>query len=99
MALGALGVGAGPALARPGPHHGGQGQPSSGPARGGRGGGGGGGGNGVFLCYSKSQTVPGVWGQGQAAQLLAEGYFLPAALRGNVDGGTNLGDFHLQCNA
>ncbi len=55
--------------------------------------------DGVFLCYSKSQTEPGVWMQDQAAELLAAGYYYPQAVAGNVDGGTNLGSFHLVCNA
>jgi hypothetical protein len=55
--------------------------------------------DGIFLCYSKSQTEPGVWMQDQAAELLAAGYYYPKALSGNVDGGTNLGSFHLVCNA
>jgi hypothetical protein len=55
--------------------------------------------DGVFLCYSKFQTEPGVWMQDQAAELLAAGYWYPNALPGNVDGGTNVGSFHLVCNA
>jgi hypothetical protein len=55
--------------------------------------------DGIFLCYSKSQTEPGVWMQDQAAELLAAGYYYPSALAGNVNGGTNLGAFHLVCNA
>jgi hypothetical protein len=55
--------------------------------------------DGIFLCYSTSQVVPGVWLQDQAAQLLADGYYYPKALAGNVEGGTNLGSFHLVCNA
>jgi hypothetical protein len=55
--------------------------------------------DGIFLCYSTSQVEPGVWLQDQAAELLAAGYYYPKALPGNVDGGTNLGSFHLVCNA
>jgi hypothetical protein len=55
--------------------------------------------DGILLCYSKAQTEPGVWMQDQAAELLAAGYYYPKALPGNVDGGTNLGSFHLVCNA
>jgi hypothetical protein len=55
--------------------------------------------DGIFLCYSTSQVEPGVWMQDQAAELLAAGYYYPKALPGNVDGGTNLGSFHLVCNA
>ena len=53
----------------------------------------------MFLCYSKFQKAPGVWSQGQAAELLDAGYYKPAALRGNIEGGTNIGPFHLECNA
>ena len=53
----------------------------------------------MFLCYSKSQTIPGVWPQDQAADLLAAGYWYPSAVAGNVPGGPNLGDYHLVCNA
>jgi hypothetical protein len=55
--------------------------------------------DGIFLCYSKEQVEPGVWLQDQAAELLAAGYYYPNALAGNVEGGTNLGSFHLVCNA
>ena len=53
----------------------------------------------VFLCYSKFQVDPGVWASEIAETLLAAGYYLPTAVRGNVPGGTNLGDYHLVCNA
>ena len=53
----------------------------------------------VFLCYSKFQVVPGVWGPEQARELLAQGYYYPVAVKGNDPGGTNLGDYHLVCNA
>jgi hypothetical protein len=52
----------------------------------------------IFLCYSKFQTDPGVWGSGTAALLLKTGYWLPYALPGNLDGATNLGSYHLACN-
>ena len=55
--------------------------------------------DGVFLCYSKFQVIPGVWPQDQAAQLLAAGYWYPNAVPGNVPGGPNLGMYHLVCNA
>ena len=53
----------------------------------------------VFLCYSKFQVDPGVWAPEVAETLLAAGYYLPTAVKGNVPGGTNLGDYHLVCNA
>ena len=53
----------------------------------------------VFLCYSKFQVEPGVWPPEEAVRLLAEGYYYPTAVKGNVPGGTNLGDYHLVCNA
>jgi hypothetical protein len=52
----------------------------------------------VFLCYSSTQTNPGVWPVTQAAALMAAGYWSPYAVAGNVDGGTNVGGFHLSCN-
>jgi len=52
----------------------------------------------VFLCYSKFQVDPGVWPPEVAAQLLAEGYYYPVAVPGNVPGGTNIGNYHLVCN-
>ena len=55
--------------------------------------------DGIFLCYSKFQVLPGVWNQDQAALLLAEGYWYPNAVKGNVEGGPNLGAYHLVCNA
>ncbi len=53
----------------------------------------------VFLCYSKFQVDPGVWAPEVAETLLTAGYYLPTAVKGNVAGGTNLGDYHLVCNA
>ena len=55
--------------------------------------------DGVFLCYSKFQVLPGNWPVDQAALLLKEGYWYPDALPGNVPGGPNLGKYHLVCNA
>jgi hypothetical protein len=55
--------------------------------------------DGVFLCYSKFQVEPGVWSPAQAKELLGQGYYYPVAVKGNVPGGTNLGDYHLVCNA
>lgn len=52
----------------------------------------------VFLCYSKFQVDPGAWLAHQASELMSEGYWAPFALTGNVDGGTNVGDYHLVCN-
>lgn len=56
-------------------------------------------GNHEFLCYSKYQVQPGVWDAKTATALMAEGYWLPTAVDGNVDGGTNVGSYNLQCNA
>lgn len=53
----------------------------------------------IFLCYSKFQVLPGVWPHDVAADLLAAGYWYPNAVPGNVDGGPNLGAYHLVCNA
>ena len=53
----------------------------------------------VFLCYSKFQVIPGVWPPAQAKELLAQGYYYPVAVKGNEPGGTNLGEYHLVCNA
>jgi hypothetical protein len=55
--------------------------------------------DGIFLCYSKFQVVPGWWWPDQAAELLAAGYWYPDAVPGNVDGSTDVGDYHLVCNA
>ena len=53
----------------------------------------------VFLCYSKFQTAPGIWPESDAADLLDQGYWLPVAVPGNVDGGSDIGAYHLVCNA
>lgn len=53
----------------------------------------------MFLCYSKFEQDGGaVFEAQQAATLLAAGYWLPSALAGYMDGGDNLGAYHLQCN-
>ena len=52
----------------------------------------------VFLCYSKFNDEPGVWPVEQAADLIDEGYWSPAAMDGTVAGGTNIGAYHLVCN-
>jgi hypothetical protein len=55
--------------------------------------------NGVFLCYSKWQVDPGVWPWSEAKKLMeGGGYWMPYAVPGNVDFGTNIGDYHLVCN-
>jgi len=55
--------------------------------------------NNAFLCYSASETNPGVWPMDTAVQLLkGGGYWSPYAVPGNVDGGTNIGGYHLVCN-
>ena len=54
--------------------------------------------NGVFLCYSAYQDQPGVWPASEAKALLEKGYWYPYAVSGKVDGGTNVGDYHLTCN-
>ncbi len=51
-----------------------------------------------FLCYSKFNDVPGVWPDEEAQALIDEGYWSPTAIDGNVDGGTNIGLYHLVCN-
>jgi hypothetical protein len=53
----------------------------------------------VFLCYSSFQTIPGVWTLADAATLVSLGYTEAEAVAGNVDGGINVGDYHLVCNA
>lgn len=53
----------------------------------------------VFLCYSSFGNVPGVWPIQEAKALIADGsYWLAYAVAGNVDGGTNIGGYHLVCN-
>jgi len=53
--------------------------------------------DGVFLCYSKYQVDPGVWGAGQAQELLADGYWKPVAVSG-TGSATKYGDYSLVCN-
>ncbi len=53
---------------------------------------------GIFLCYSKSQVIPGVWPTDVAKTLIAAGYWEAYAVPGNVVGGTNIGSFNLVCN-
>jgi hypothetical protein len=53
----------------------------------------------AFLCYSKYERDGGaVFEAGQAAELSAGGYWAPSAVAGVVQGGTNLGTYHLECN-
>lgn len=52
-----------------------------------------------YLCYSTFQTVPGSWQLPQAADLIAGGYWEAEAVAGNVDGGINVGAYHLVCNS
>ncbi|MGH7191514.1 MAG: hypothetical protein ACREF0_20275 [Acetobacteraceae bacterium] len=54
--------------------------------------------NTVFLCYSKFQVDPGPWLADQAQELMQEGYWTPSAMNGDVEGGTNIADYHLVCN-
>jgi hypothetical protein len=54
--------------------------------------------NHVFLCYSKFNDDPGVWPAEQAQSLIDEGYWSPTAMDGTIEGGTNIGGFHLTCN-
>jgi hypothetical protein len=56
--------------------------------------------NNVFLCWSPDQwSNPGVWPETAADGLIAQGYFSPLAVPGNVDGGTNIGAYHLWCRS
>ena len=57
-----------------------------------------GGPNHVFLCYSDSQIDPGVYTVDQAPGLIAEGYWVPAAMWGTGFKATNIGNFRLVCN-
>lgn len=53
----------------------------------------------VFLCYSTYEQDGGaVFPIDTAIGLLNAGYWVPSAIAGNVDGGTNVGGYHLQCN-
>jgi hypothetical protein len=53
---------------------------------------------GIFLCYSKYQTDPGVWAADQAQELLAAGYWKPVAVAG-IQSATTIGPFSLVCNS
>ena len=55
--------------------------------------------SGAYLCYSTYQTEPGVWPAAEALVLANQGYWEPTAVDGNIPGGTNVGNYHLQCNA
>jgi len=53
----------------------------------------------VFLCYSKFEHDGGeAIATAQAPLLLTAGRWIPSAVAGNVAGGENHGDFHLDCN-
>ncbi|HEV2592601.1 MAG TPA: hypothetical protein VGU02_11990 [Gaiellaceae bacterium] len=52
----------------------------------------------AYLCYSTYQTEPGVWPAAEALVLANQGYWEPTAVDGNIPGGTNVGNYHLQCN-
>ena len=54
--------------------------------------------SGAYLCYSTYQTEPGVWPAAEALVLANQGYWEPTAVDGNIPGGTNVGNYHLQCN-
>jgi hypothetical protein len=51
----------------------------------------------INLCYSIFQVDPGQWGQPQASQLFALGYWQPYAVKANI-GVTVIGDYHFICN-
>jgi hypothetical protein len=53
--------------------------------------------DGIFLCYSRWQVDPGVWGIAQAQGLLAGGYWKPVAVAG-IQSATRLGAYSLVCN-
>lgn len=53
----------------------------------------------VYVCYSKYEQDGGaVFPAAQAAALIAQGAWLPSAVAGNIDGGDNVGAYHLECN-
>ena len=53
----------------------------------------------MFLCYSKFEQDGGMVVTADAAPaLIALGMWIPSAVSGNVDGGDNLGAYHLACN-
>jgi len=51
----------------------------------------------INLCFSVFQTDPGQWGQPQASELFALGYWQPYAVKANI-GVTVIGDYHFICN-
>jgi hypothetical protein len=51
----------------------------------------------INLCYSLFQVDPGQWGQPQASELYALGYWQPYAVKANI-GTTVIGDYHFICN-
>jgi hypothetical protein len=53
--------------------------------------------DGIFLCYSRYQVDPGVWGLDAAPGLLAGGYWKPVAVAG-IQSATRLGAYSLVCN-
>lgn len=56
--------------------------------------------DGIFLCYSPTQVTPVVFAKSQAALLVAnDGYVEAQGVAGNVEGDTNVGAYHLVCNA
>jgi hypothetical protein len=50
-----------------------------------------------FLCYGVGDAIYVAPDYGTTLALLAGGYFDPTAYAGNVDGGTNVGAYHLSC--
>ncbi|HEV2592668.1 MAG TPA: hypothetical protein VGU02_12330 [Gaiellaceae bacterium] len=55
--------------------------------------------NSMFVCYSKFEHDGGaVFPSDKAIALLMAGYWVPSAVAGNIDGGENLGAYHLECN-
>lgn len=52
----------------------------------------------IFACYSAFQVQPGAWPKAEAVDLYAAGYYAPEAVPGNIEGGTNIGAYNLQCN-
>jgi hypothetical protein len=53
----------------------------------------------VFVCYSKYEQDGGaVFEAATAATLTRMGNWAPSAVAGNVQGGDNLGAYHLECN-
>ncbi len=53
-----------------------------------------------FLCWNREMTNPVVYTDPVADTMWATGrYFEPQAILGTVEGGTNIGAYHLVCNA